>query len=139
MPTTLRCIDDVREWAVAQVRDAGGDEECVFAVELALAEALANIVRHSFREDPNQLVPVSLTIDDEMVRITIRDRGEPFDQNAYRSPELDQPRESGYGVYLIEEVMDEVIRERGCGETIITLVKRRTNEGGGDDPRLSDG
>lgn len=126
MPTRLRAVDDVREWANRHVAEAGLDEECAFAVEIALAEALANVVRHSFRGEPDHVVPVRLHIDDREARITIRDRGEPFDPRPYCPPDLDDPSTGGYGVYLIEQVMDEVIREPTSDGTVITLIKRRT-------------
>ena len=129
MPTRLRAIDDVREWANRHVAEAGVDEEVAFAVEIALAEALANVVRHSFRGEPGHLVPVTLEIDDREARITIRDRGEPFDPRPYRPPDLDYASTGGYGIYLMEQVMDEVIRAPTPAGTVITLIKRRTTGG----------
>lgn len=129
MPTRLRAIDEVREWANHHVAEAGVDEEFAFAVEIALAEALANVVRHSFRGEPDHVVPVTLEIDDREARITIRDRGEPFDPSPYRPPDLDHASTGGYGVYLIEQVMDEVIREPTADGTLITLIKRRPTGG----------
>ena len=126
MPTRLRAIDEVREWASRHVGEAGLDEEVAFAVEIALAEALANVVLHSFGGEPHHVVPVTLDIDQHEARITIRDRGEPFDPRPYRRPNLDEASAGGYGVYLIDKVMDEVIREPTNDGTVITLVKRRT-------------
>lgn len=129
MPTRLRCIDDVREWALAHGRDAGLDEEALFAIQIAVSEALSNVVRHSFRGEGHHHVPVALDIDDAEVRVVIRDRGEPFDATRYRRPDLDEPGTGGYGIHLIHEVMDDVIRENTHDGTLITLIKRRATGG----------
>ena len=131
MPTRLRAIDDVREWANRHVGEAGLDEEVAFAVQIALAEALSNVVLHSFGGEPHHVVPVALDIDDDGARITIRDRGEPFDPHPYRPPDLDVSGTGGYGGSLSEQVMDEVIREPTDDGTLITLIKRRATGGPG--------
>lgn len=128
MPTRLRCVDTVRRWAEDHLRRAEVDEDCSFAVQLALSEALTNVVRHSYQGAPDHSVPVELSIDAREVRVAICDGGQPFEPRAYEPPDLGEGQEGGYGLYLIAEVMDEVIRVPADDGTLITLIKRRTTE-----------
>lgn len=101
-------IPEARHWAARQARIAGFGEEAVSAVELALTEALANVVKHAYGGDEDQEIRLCLVIDDEKLSLTIRDFGRRFDPASYSPPDLNVPAEGGYGVYLMHQLMDEV-------------------------------
>jgi serine/threonine-protein kinase RsbW len=91
-----------------------------------MTEALSNTIRHSYGEDANQLIDLSLAIDAERVEFTILDRGRPFEPGEYTPPDFDDPGEGGYGVHIVEELTDELSRHtRADGATLVTLVKYR--------------
>src|SRR5262249_37422706 len=58
---------------------AGYPRPDLFAVRLALAEALANAVKHGHRGDPTQPVRVSYRVGSAYVTAEVEDRGEGFD------------------------------------------------------------
>jgi serine/threonine-protein kinase RsbW len=65
-----------------------------------------------------------MRIDDDKLELGIRDSGRPFDADAYMPPDLDVPSDSGYGVFLMEELMDEVTRvPLDEGGTLVSLVR----------------
>ncbi|MFQ5854657.1 MAG: ATP-binding protein [Anaerolineae bacterium] len=122
-------IADARQWAAQQTRAAGFGEDAVFAVELALGEALANVVEHAYDGDEAQEIRLTLVVDGEKLCLTIRDYGRKFDQASYTPPDLDVPAEGGYGVYLMHELMDEVTYDSSPPEgTRLSLVKYRSGE-----------
>jgi serine/threonine-protein kinase RsbW len=129
LPTTLPSIDDARRWVSAHARLAL-DAAAIGELEIAMTEALSNVIRHSYDEQPGDRILLSLRIDDDKLELGIRDRGRPFDTDAYVPPDLDVPSDSGYGVFLMEELMDEVTRvPLDEGGTLVSLVRYRKEPG----------
>lgn len=129
MGSRLAEIPEVRRWALDHARAAGFAGDDLFAVEVALAEALSNVVRHAYDNRPGHEITVRMDVAEDRVRIVIEDRGRPFDREAW-SPPAETAREGGYGVKLIEDVMDEVDRRHEGGGTALTLVRYRREEQG---------
>jgi serine/threonine-protein kinase RsbW len=129
VPTRLQAIDDARRWATAHARRAQLDERAIADVELAMTEALSNVIVHSYDEREDERVLLSLDIDDERLALGIRDEGRPFEQERYAPPDLDEPAESGYGIFLIEQLMDEFTRRPlEDGGTLVRLVRYRREQ-----------
>jgi serine/threonine-protein kinase RsbW len=128
LPSRLEDIDTARRWAACLAQEAGADEDVVAALELALTEALSNIVRHAYDGDPGQEIDLALVITETWVEVSVRDRGRPFDEAAYRPPDPEHPGEGGYGVQLISDVMDHVNRTSLDGGG--TLLEMRKYLGG---------
>ena len=82
----------------------------LFAVQLALEEAIANAVEHGNRRDASKKVDVSAEISVERVLLSVRDEGEGFDESATPNPTLDQNLEipTGRGLLLIRSFMTNV-------------------------------
>ncbi|HET6179446.1 MAG TPA: ATP-binding protein [Candidatus Sulfotelmatobacter sp.] len=108
-------VDGVMQIA-RQMRCAVGHE---FQVELALREALANAIVHGCNNDPSKKVEccVACTESSDVV-IVVRDPGEGFVSSAVPNPVAAENLESthGRGIYLINQLMDEVSFERNGAE-----------------------
>jgi len=85
-------------------------EGALFAIKLALEEALANAVKHGNAGDPNKRVHVEFEVNEERLRVSIRDEGPGFDPEHVPDPTLDEnlAKPNGRGVMLIRAYMDEV-------------------------------
>ena len=119
-------IDAARGWASAHLAGAGASADLLWEVELALTEALSNVIRHGYGEDETGRIELALRLDDERVELEIVHFGEPFDPESYREPDLDAAPAGGYGVGLIAELMDEVEQTKAPGHrTCLRLLKRR--------------
>ena len=104
-------IDTVTEGVmhVLSQNDWAGENQ--FEIETALREALANAIRHGCKLDPTKSVQCCVTCDDSgEVLIVIRDPGSGFDVSTVPDPMSadNKLRSSGRGVFLINELMDEV-------------------------------
>jgi serine/threonine-protein kinase RsbW len=80
-------------------------------VQLALHEALMNAVLHGNHSDPEKYVRLCVAIQEGGgILIVVKDSGSGFDPNKLPDPTLGVNiyRESGRGVYLIQQLMDEV-------------------------------
>ena len=101
-------------------------KEDVFAVQLALQEAVANAIRHGCRGDVSKHVHCSVSSDEsgELV-IVVRDPGPGFDPSAVTDPlaATNILKPSGRGIFLINELMDEVAFADGGRE--VQMRKRR--------------
>lgn len=129
IPSRVACIDDARTWVSERVRAAGFGDESVGEIELALTEALANVVEHAYQGSETEEIEVATEFADETLRIRVRDWGRYFDPASYRGRDLDDPGEGGYGVFLMSQLMDDVTREpQPDGGTLLTLIKTRKEE-----------
>jgi GAF domain-containing protein len=101
-------------------------ENDMMRVELALEEALANAIRHGCCGDPTKQLQCCVTIDDRgEVVIVVRDPGTGFDPGGLPDPLAPENvlKPSGRGVYLINQLMDEVSFADGGRE--VRMRKRR--------------
>jgi serine/threonine-protein kinase RsbW len=121
-------IADVRHWAAQHAKATRFDKDAVFAIELAVGEAVTNIIRHAYDNQPGHEIHLSLTIDEAKFCLRILDFGRKFDPASQPPPNLDTPREGGYGIYLMKQVMDEVIYDTTTlpQGTQLDLIKYRT-------------
>ena len=95
------------------------------AIELALAEALANAVVHGAKGDPAKIIECDVACEDGRgMLIVVRDPGEGFDPRNIPSPVMGENIFSnhGRGIYLINQLMDEVKFARNGAE--IHMIKR---------------
>jgi len=110
-PVVERIMDEVRKSSCAR-----GTE---FEVETSLREALANAVVHGCDRDPSAQVRICVSCDPERgILIVVRDPGCGFDPETVPSP-LHAERlyaSHGRGIYLINELMDEVHFKKGGTE-----------------------
>ncbi len=115
---------------VDEMRCAEGQE---FEIRLAVSEALANAVIHGCKSDPNLQVRVCVECDPARgILIVVRDPGSGFDPTQVPSPVVGEQifRGGGRGVYLINQLMDEVRYTRGGSE--IRMRKRDAGPGTGE-------
>ena len=121
----LEAISPAVEQVMAEVRSMECSKGKEFEIETALREALANAVRHGCRNDPSKSVEVCVACDESKgMLIVVRDPGPGFDPGAIPSPTLGHNiyRHHGRGIYLINQLMDEVSFDRNGTE--IRMIKR---------------
>lgn len=103
------------------------DRDRVDEIKLALIEACINAFEHSGSADGR--ISIQFEIGDDAVTIRISDKGQGFDLSTVRE-ELEGRhaagrRVRGWGLKIMQELMDDVRVESGKGGTTITMVKRR--------------
>ena len=101
---------------VQEMQCAAGSE---FEIELALREALVNAVVHGCRSDPDKMVQCCVACDETRgLLIVVRDPGPGFDPASLPSPIVGQTlfASHGRGIYMINQLMDEVTFKRGGTE-----------------------
>jgi serine/threonine-protein kinase RsbW len=125
VPGDVKAIGPAVEEVMGAVREMSCSEGKEFEIELALTEALANAVVHGCAKDPDKSVQVCAACDPGRgILIVVRDPGPGFDPAQVPSPVLGQQiySEGGRGIFLINQLMDEVSFQRGGAE--IWMTKR---------------
>ena len=118
-PADVTSITPVVEWVMDFIREAGCAVGKEFDVETSLREALSNAIIHGSKNDPTKIVQFCVACDKNRgVLIVVRDQGEGFDPSKVANPLVGENlfSEHGRGVYLINQLMDEVKYERGGTE-----------------------
>lgn len=116
-----RIQSDIKEALAA----AHFDEKDLFAVELALEEALVNAIKHGNQLQPEKKVRVSYTVRPDRFDIRIEDEGVGFCPREVPDPTLPEnlDRPCGRGLLLIRSFMTHV-DYHGCGN-VLTMSKLR--------------
>ena len=103
-------------------------------IKTAVSEAVTNAIIHGYEEDPNQMVTISASYDEESIEIMIEDKGigieniEEARQPLFTTkPELER---SGMGFTIMENFMDsiEILTGKQVGTRIVlkkNLVKNK--------------
>ena len=93
-----------------ELRRHGYSEEAIFAVRLALEEALANAINHGNRRDAAKSVRVEYRIDRSQAVIRVADEGGGFNRDAVPDPTKTENLEKlgGRGIMLMEAYMNGV-------------------------------
>jgi len=104
--------------AARQVEDAllsracrcGYGQSALFAIKLAVEEALNNAIKHGNGFDARKTVEVVFRVDPQEVEVTITDQGKGFEPDSVPDPTRDENLEKpcGRGIMLMRAYMDKV-------------------------------
>lgn len=110
IPSDFPSMRDVQGKLVSAVEAHHFDGDAVFAIKLALEEALINAIKHGNKLDTSKNVTVDAVISNDKAEFVIRDEGEGFRRKDVPDPTADLNREksSGRGLLLIEAYMSDV-------------------------------
>ncbi|HET7221055.1 MAG TPA: ATP-binding protein [Vicinamibacterales bacterium] len=119
IPADPRKIPTVTDGVMQVLQDKHWPEERIIQVELALQEALANAIRHGCKGDASRQVQCVVTFAEHgEILLVVRDPGTGFDATIVPDPL--QPdnilKSSGRGIFLINQLMDEVAFRDGGRE-----------------------
>jgi len=91
-------------------REKHYDRTSVFAIKLALEEALSNAFKHGNRNDPKKEVTLSFQVKSDSIVIEVEDQGDGFDLTAVPDPTAQENIEipCGRGITLMRAYMSEV-------------------------------
>ncbi len=104
----------------------GLDQDQIEEIKIALIEACINAFEHS--HSPDGRVSINFEMGEEGMLIQIRDHGQGFDLSEVREQLEDRHgrgEHRGWGLQIMEELMDEVQVDSSEQGTVITMVKRR--------------
>jgi anti-sigma regulatory factor (Ser/Thr protein kinase) len=87
-----------------------GESECR-AITLALDEALANVIRHSYHNCADGVIELECRESVDGIEITLLDKGDAPDRSKICAREIGCDQPGGLGTHIIKSVMDSVSYE----------------------------
>ncbi|MDQ2730924.1 MAG: ATP-binding protein [Armatimonadota bacterium] len=99
--------------------------EMIAQLELAITEAVANIVKHACAGRCDGTLRVRAEACPDCISLQIHHGGGSFDPSSIPPPSFDGSREGGFGLYMMSQCMDEVsYLQDETGKNYTRLVKR---------------
>ena len=106
----------------------GLDEMTTMQMNLAIEEAVVNVMNYAYPEGTKGFVDITSMSDDESLQFVISDNGKPFDPTTKEEVDTTLPVEKrrigGLGIFLVRKMMDNVKYEYKDGQNILTLRKK---------------
>lgn len=129
-PASFEYLDEIRDFIAQTAREGGFTEKAVYSLQLAADEAASNIIEHAYEGVSNASLDIACDVRDDVIVITMRDNGKPFDPSTVKQPnlkaDLSERQVGGLGVYLMRKLMDEVSYEsNSMTGNLLIMTKRR--------------
>jgi anti-sigma regulatory factor (Ser/Thr protein kinase) len=109
----------------------GFSEDDAGHITLAVDEACSNIIKHSYMNDTQKKIDISIKTREQELEIHITDYGKKCDMAQIQPRDINDLRPGGLGLHIINTIMDSV--EYDCSSPIknqIRMVKRRKKSKG---------
>ena len=101
--------------------------QVTYAVNLAIDEILTNTISYGYDDDEAHRIELTLRLEDGKLIVVMVDDGREFDSSLEREPELEASLEEralgGLGLFLVHQMMDDIVYRRQDGRNIVTLTK----------------
>jgi sigma-B regulation protein RsbU (phosphoserine phosphatase) len=111
--SVLADIENRLELLRAHLPEKPGTDRWLMRLQLAVAEAVTNVITHSCQPQPG-IIHGLVALYPDCVIIDLFDTGKAFSMNSRGSQPYDpyHPPEGGYGLQIIRQVMDEIVYQR---------------------------
>ena len=104
------------------------DPEIGMSLNLALEEVVSNVILYAYPEGTNGTVQIVANSDGQVLVFTITDQGQAFDPTQVKEADITLSAEEraigGLGIFIVNQIMDNVSYRRENGQNILMLTKR---------------
>ena len=125
----IRQIPRLADFVTGIATEAATDQATAMNLNLALEEAVSNVILYAYPEGTEGPVDVDAAIWEDRIDFRITDSGRPFDPTRSAGPDLTLNAEDrpigGLGIYLVKKIMDHVSYTREDGKNILSMTKNR--------------
>jgi serine/threonine-protein kinase RsbW len=122
----LESLSLISEFLVNSLNKFGMGDHDLFQTQIAVDEAVTNIIEHGELAPPNKIT-LKCEKKGDRIQVIIEDKGKPFDPTTLAEPDITVPLEErktgGLGVYFIKKYMNQVKYEYKDGHNILTMIK----------------
>ncbi|SFB38922.1 serine/threonine-protein kinase RsbW [Lentibacillus halodurans] len=123
----------------------GFSYEAIEDLKVAISEAVTNAVDHAYFEEDDGEVTVGFGVYGDRLEVMVADHGGSFDLNKIKggigpyegSESVEELREGGFGLFLIEALMDKVEINNDYGVIVLMTKYLHEAEVGLDDDQIS--
>lgn len=128
LPNDVQAVPDLAAFVDIVCEAAGFDMEMCMKMNLAIEEAVVNVMSYAYPEGAKGAVSVDATISDNGLMFAISDNGKPFDPTAREEVDTTLSAEErgigGLGIHLIRQIMDSINYEYIDGRNVLKLIKK---------------
>lgn len=114
-------------WVEQLGEELGLDMPEVFQLNLALEEAVVNVMNYAYEGEG--LIKLSVTSDGQDVVFILEDEGKEFDPTKVEDPDITLSAEErqigGLGIFLVQQFMASVVYSRKDGKNILTMIYKK--------------
>jgi serine/threonine-protein kinase RsbW len=128
LPTKLESVEKAALEADDFAKEIGFSDEAIYAIDMAVREAVANAVKHGNLLDESKQVELTFTNLPKGMEIQVRDFGKGFDVEAIPDPTNPENllKANGRGILFMRNFTEEVEWSRHPeGGMIVKLCKLR--------------
>lgn len=127
-PATLDHLQEILKFVYRYGVEAGFQESDMYQIELAVEEALVNIIIYAFTNQLGSIQVECKTDEFKCFSIIISDQGVPYNPlNFARMLDhagiIESKSMGGFGIFLIIKTMDEIRYRYADGKNVLTLIK----------------
>ena len=132
LPNDVQTIPQLAEFVEGVGEELGFDMEDTMGLNLALEEAVVNVMTYAYPKGTLGTVQIDAEANDQRLKLVITDQGSPFDPTAKEDADItlsveDRPI-GGLGIFLVRQLMDSINYERVNGSNVLTLRKKLTGK-----------
>ncbi|MBR1872279.1 MAG: SpoIIE family protein phosphatase [Bacteroidales bacterium] len=124
----IRQIPQLAGFIELVAEEAKLDQSMSISLNLALEEAVSNVIMYAYPEGSHGLVEIEAIIRTGRLDFIISDNGIPFDPTLVPDPDLTLGAEErgigGLGIYMVRTIMDSVTYKRTDGKNILSMTKK---------------
>jgi serine/threonine-protein kinase RsbW len=132
IPSIPSQLSHVENAVLPVLTNKGYGERSLFAVKLAMEEAVINAIKHGNQLDDTKKVTVEFALEEDCARISVQDEGEGFDPDDVPDPTAAEniTATCGRGLALINAYMDDVyFNDTGNRITMVKKAPWATDDG----------
>ena len=130
LPNDVQATTELGMFVDEVCENVGFDMSTTFKLNLAIEEAVVNVMSYAYPAGTKGDVDIDAEADDEQLKFVISDSGTPFDPTAKAEVDTTLSAEDrsigGLGIHLIRQIMDTINYERVDGKNVLTLRKKLT-------------
>ena len=97
------------------------------SLNLALEEAVTNVILYAYPEGTDGLVDLEAILRDDSIEFILSDGGKAFDPTATQDADItlgvEERQIGGLGIFLVRQIMDRVLYKRENGRNILSMTK----------------
>jgi serine/threonine-protein kinase RsbW len=125
VPSTQGAEKIAMDFAATVAKTMDFPAERIDDLKTAVAEACMNAIEHGNKLHAATRLGVRLTVDKDRLQVAVQDRGAGIGE--IRAPDIESRIEGktdarGWGIFLIENLMDEVSFESGADGNVVTMI-----------------
>jgi anti-sigma regulatory factor (Ser/Thr protein kinase) len=121
-------VQTVRDLVQRSAEHAGFSSKEAYACQLAVSEAVENIIQHGYGQEVQNEIEVTVINEPGDLIIELTDDAPPFNPTNNRKQDqwtIDDPPVGGLGIHIIHTIMDKVVYKREQGRNLLKLHKKK--------------